>query len=110
MKKFLSKFSRRTWIILGVIAVILLVVVFFLTRGGGQQASTFETTPAERGSRAATVGATGSVRARESAVLNWETTGIVEKVNAHVGDEVSKDKALASLAKSSLNQSVILAE
>jgi HlyD family secretion protein len=110
MKKFLTKFSRRTWIILGVVAVILLVVVFFLARGGSQQSSAFETTPAERGSLAATVGATGSVRARQSATLNWETTGIVEKVNAKVGAEVSKGESLASLAKSSLNQSVILAE
>jgi HlyD family secretion protein len=110
MKKFFSKFSRRTWIIAGVIVVVLLVVVFLLTRNGNQQASTFETTAAERGSLQATVGATGSVRAQQSAVLVWETTGIVEKVNANVGDKVSKDEALASLAKSSLNQSVIMAE
>jgi HlyD family secretion protein len=110
MKKFFSKFSRRTWIIIGVIVVVLLVVVFFLTRGGGEQASLFQTATAERGSLQATVGATGSVRAKQSAVLVWETTGIVEKVYANVGDEVAKDEVLASLAKSSLNQSVILAE
>jgi HlyD family secretion protein len=110
MKQFFAKFSRRTWIILGVVAVILLAAAFFFTRNGGEQASAFETAPAERGSLAATVGATGSVRARQSAVLIWETTGIVEKVNVKVGDEVSKDETLASLAKSSLNQSVILAE
>jgi HlyD family secretion protein len=64
----------------------------------------------ERGTLQATVGATGSVRARQSAVLAWETTGIVEKVNANVGDQVLQDDVLASLSKSSLNQSVILAE
>ena len=110
MKKFFSKFSRRTWIILGVVAVILLVAVFFFTRNGSQQATAFQTAPAERGSLAATVGATGSVRARQSAVLIWETTGIVEKVNAGVGDTVSNGEVLASLDKASLNQSVILAE
>ena len=110
MKKFFSKFSRRTWIIIGVIVVVLLVVAFFLTRGGGEQASLFQTAAAERGSLEATVGATGSVRAKQSAVLLWETTGIVEKVYVNVGDEVAKDEVLASLAKSSLNQSVILAE
>ena len=79
MKQFFSKFSRRTWIIVGVIAVILLVAIFLFTRNGNQQASTFQTAPAERGSLQATVGATGSVRARQSAVLLWETTGIVDK-------------------------------
>ncbi len=110
MKNFFSKFSRRTWIIAGVVVVVLLIVVFLFTRNGSQQVSTFQTTAAERGSLQATVGATGSVRAQQSAVLIWETTGIVEKVNAGVGDKVSKDDTLASIAKSSLNQSVILAE
>ena len=110
MKKFFSKFSRRTWIIAGVIVAVLLVIVFLLTRGKGDQASIFQTAPAVRGSLQATVGATGSVRAKQSAVLAWETTGTVEKVNVNVGDKVSKGETLASLAKSSLNQSVILAE
>jgi len=110
MKKFFSKFSRRTWIILGVIVVVLLVVAFLLARGGGEQASLFQTAAAERGSLEATVGATGSVRAKQSAILLWETTGIVDKIHANVGDQVAKDEVLASLAKSSLNQSVILAE
>jgi HlyD family secretion protein len=110
MKKFFSKFSRRTWIITGVVVVVLLVAVFLFTRNGSQQVSAFQTSNAERGSLQATVGATGSVRARQSAILPWETTGIVEKVNANVGDKVLKGATLASLAKSSLNQSVILAE
>ena len=110
MKQFFSKFSRRTWIIIGVVAAILLVAIFFFTRNGNQQATTFQTAPAERGSLVATVGATGSVRAKQSAVLIWETTGIVDEVNVNVGDKVSHDDVLASLDKASLNQSVILAE
>jgi len=110
MKKFFSKFSRRAWIITGVVVVVLLVAVFFLTRNGNQQTSLFQTAATERGSLQATVGATGSVRARQSAVLLWETTGILEKVNANVGDKVSEGDVLASLNKASLNQSVILAE
>jgi len=110
MKQFFSKISRRTWIIVGIVAAILLVAVFFFIRNGNTQTTTFETTPAERGSLVATVGATGSVHAKQSAVLPWETTGIVDKVNASVGDKVSHDDVLASLDKASLNQSVILAE
>jgi HlyD family secretion protein len=111
MKQFFSKFSRRTWIIIiGVAAVVLLAAVFFFTRNGSQQATTFQTEPAEQGSLAATVGATGSVRARQSAILIWETAGIVKEVNAIVGDKVSHHDVLASLDKASLNQSVILAD
>jgi HlyD family secretion protein len=110
MKNFFSKFTRKTWIIVGVGVVVLLAAAFFFIRNGSQEESAFQTAVAERGALQATVGATGSVRARQSAVLVWETTGIVEKVNVSVGDEISKNKTLASLAKSSLNQSVILAE
>ena len=110
MKQFFSKISRRTWIIIGIVAVILLVAAFLFIRNGNTQTTTFETTPAERGSLVATVGATGSVHAKQSAVLPWETTGIVDKVNASVGNKVSHDDVLASLDKGSLNQSVILAE
>jgi HlyD family secretion protein len=110
MKQFFSKFSRRTLIILGVVSAILLVAIFFFNRNGNQQATTFQTAPVERGSLVATVGATGSVRARQSAVLVWETAGIVNEVNVSVGDKVSRDEVLATLDKASLNQSVILAE
>ena len=109
MKQFFTKFSRRTWIIIGVIVVVALAAVFiFSTRG--EPVSVFQTTKAERGDLVATVGATGSVRARQSAVLVWQTTGIVNAVNADVGTRVSRNDVLASLDKASLNQSIILAE
>ncbi len=109
MKQFFTKFSRRTWIIIGVIIVVALAAVFiFSTRG--EPVSVFQTTKAERGNLVATVGATGSVRARQSAVLVWQTTGIVNAVNADVGTRVSRNDVLASLDKASLNQSIILAE
>jgi HlyD family secretion protein len=108
MKQFFSRFSRRTWIIIGVVAVILLFVAF--SSAGGEEAPLFETSPAERGDLQAFVGATGTVRARQSASLVWQTNGIIESIDAQIGDLVTKDSVIASLDKSSLNQSVILAE
>jgi HlyD family secretion protein len=107
MKQFFSRFSRRTWIIIGVAAVILLFVVF---SSGGEEAPLYETVAVERGNLQAFVGATGTVRARQSATLTWQTNGIVESVNVQIGDVVKQDDVLASLVKSSLNQAVILAE
>ncbi|MCA1899085.1 MAG: efflux RND transporter periplasmic adaptor subunit [Chloroflexi bacterium] len=110
MKNFLSKISRRAWLVAGIVLAVLLAVVFLLSRNRGAQAGVFQTAPAERGTLQATVGATGSVRARQSAILAWETAGVVEEVNAAVGDKVSKGDTLASLSKSSLSQNIILAE
>lgn len=108
MKQFFSKFSRRTWIIIGV--VIVAILAFLLFRPSGEPVAAFQTVSAERGDLVATVGATGSVRARQTATLVWQTNGIVEAVNAQIGDRVAQDFVLASLSKSSLNQSIILAE
>lgn len=109
MKRFFARFSRRTWIIIGVVAVILLIVGF-ASAGGGEEVSPYQTSPVTRGDLAAFVGATGTVRAKQSATLLWQTSGIIESVNAEIGDVVTKDFVLASLNKSSLNQSIILAE
>ncbi len=108
MKQFFAKFSRRTWIVIGVVAAVLLAIVFFNTRGESEPL--FQTTKVERGNLVATVGATGSVRAGQSAVLIWQTTGIVDAVNVDVGQRVKRDDVLASLDKQSLNQSILLAE
>jgi len=110
MKQFFSKISRRTWIILGIVAAIAVVAVVVITRNGSKQTSTFQTATVQRGSLIASVGATGTVHAKQSAILTWWTTGVVDKVNVGVGDKVSRTNVLASLDKASLNQSVLLAE
>jgi len=64
----------------------------------------------ERGNLIASVGATGSVRAQRSATLIWQTNGLVDVINAKVGDRVSQGDVLASLDKRYLPQNIILAE
>lgn len=108
MRQFFSRITRRTWIIIAVVAVIALVAAFFLTRPAEQVA--YQTAPAERGDLAASVGATGSVRARQTAVLTWQTNGIIGEVAAVIGDRVAAGSVLADLDKASLSQSIILAE
>jgi len=111
MKAFIGRISRRTRIWLGVGLVLLVVVVLIIASRGRNAANTaFQTTPLGRGELTATVGATGTVRAAQSAILNWQTTGTVDAVNAKVGDSVREGEVLASLAMSSVPQSVIQAQ
>ncbi len=111
MKAFLSRFGRRTWIIVGVAVVVLVLVVSLLNgRARTAASSQYETQPAQRGELVAMVGATGSVRAVQSAVLNWQTTGTVESVNVKAGDTVKKGDVLATLTNTSLPAAVIKAE
>lgn len=111
MKSFFARFRARTWIIIGIAAVVIVVVVSFLNaRARSSTASQYETQPAQRGELVATVGATGSVRAVQSAVLNWQTTGTVSNVNVKAGDVVKKGDVLATLSNTSLPGTVISAE
>lgn len=108
MGKFLKKYRA-------LLALLLVVVVgaaafwFNQTRNATAQ-STYQTTPIERGKLTATIGATGTVRAKQTAVLVWQATGMVDTVNVKVGDNVPAGFVMAFLSKSSLPQSIILAE
>ncbi|MGD2057754.1 MAG: efflux RND transporter periplasmic adaptor subunit [Anaerolineales bacterium] len=70
----------------------------------------FQTELISTGSLTATVGATGTVRADQSALLAFQTSGTVGQVAVKLGDQVSEGDTLASLVRSSLPSSIILAE
>lgn len=108
MRQFFSRISRRAWVIIGIVAVVLLVLGFSLSRP--TEEVVFQTVPVERGDLSAYIGATGSVRARQTAVLTWQTNGIVGDVNAVIGDRIERDFVLSSLDKTTLSQNIILAE
>jgi len=110
MRRLLTRFGRKTWIIAGAIIIVIVILLIALRGGSGDQAEGFQTEEVKRGDLTATVGATGTVRARQSAVLNWGASGIVEAVYARVGDFVEQGQVLAVLDKTSLPQNVILAE
>jgi len=107
----MKKTGKRTWIIIGVVIIIAVVAVFVLNAKAKNEAgSEYQTVKIERGNLTATVGATGTVRSKQSALLVWQTSGTVEKVNVSVGDRVSAGVILASLKKTSLSQNIILAQ
>ncbi|MEJ5312957.1 MAG: efflux RND transporter periplasmic adaptor subunit [Anaerolinea sp.] len=73
-------------------------------------ANTWQTVTVTRGPLVAVVGATGTVRANQTAVLAWQTSGRIAEIYAAVGDAVQKDEVLAVLDEKSLSQSIILAK
>ncbi len=75
-----------------------------------QMANSYQTETARRGALKATIGATGSVRANQTTVLVWQTSGTVEQILAEVGDVVSQGDVLATLEQTSLPQNVIMAQ
>lgn len=111
MKAWFGRFTVRSKVWLGLGTVALLVVAFVIVgRGRRAQNTAFQTSPLARGDLTATVGATGTVRAAQSAILQWQTSGSVEGVSARVGDRVRTDQELARLAMTSVPQTVIQAQ
>ena len=84
-------------------------VSFLRARAQTRMAENMLTEAIGLGDLTATVGATGSVRANQTANINWQTSGIVDEIAVKVGDEVGVDQLLATLKQDSLPQNVILA-
>lgn len=107
----MGKFLKRSWIWLLLLAIVIAGAFWWTNRSRNAAAqSAFQTVAIERGSLTATIGATGTVRAKQTAVLLWQTAGTVDTVNVKVGDNVPAGFVMAYLSKSSLPQSIILAE
>ena len=108
MRSFFKKYRN---LLIGLLVVVLGASAFiFVRRSNAGTASQFQTAKVERGNLTATIGATGTVRAKQSAVLVWQAAGTVDTVNVKVGDNVPANFVMAYLAKTSLPQSVITAE
>ena len=108
MRQFFSK--HRTLIIVLLLVAIGTSAFIFVRRSNGNTTSQFETTALERGTLTATIGATGTVRALQTAVLVWQAAGTVDTVNVKVGDNIPENFVMAFLAKTSLPQTVIAAD
>ena len=108
MRGFFRK--NRVFLIILLVAVIAASAFAFMRRSNASTATQFQTATLERGDLTATIGATGTVRARQTAILVWQAAGTVDRVNVNVGDNISSDFVMAYLSKTSLPQSVILAE
>jgi len=108
----MGNFIKKNRVVLIILLVIVVVASFYVIRRNANAASetSFQTATIERGSLTATIGATGTVRAKQTAVLIWQVAGTVDTVNAKVGDNVPVGFVMAYLSKTSLPQSIIAAE
>jgi HlyD family secretion protein len=105
--------KKKTIYIIAAVAVVAAAVGGFFWYRNSQQARAagqYEFSTLEKGSLISIVGATGTVRANQSALLNWQTTGTVESVKVEEGDRVKAGDILAVLDPTSLSQAIVLAQ
>lgn len=108
MRNFFKK--NRTFLIILLIVLLATSAFIFVRQSNADPTGQFETAALGRGNLTATIGATGTVRAKQTALLTWQAAGTVDTVNVKVGDNIPADFVMAYLAKTSLPQTVIMAE
>lgn len=98
----------------GVLALVVLALVFWPPSGqsaaGGNGAESFQTVQVRKGNAAAVINTSGVVRSKQSALLIWQTSGTVDKVDVSLGQALQEGTVLASLEMNSLPQAVILSQ
>ncbi len=105
----------KKWIITGLIVLAAGASIFIFSRGAAARnqaelLNTIETSTVDFGTLFITVGASGQVRAKQSATLTWETSGQIEQRHYQKGDRVEADAVILSLEQTSLAPNVILAQ
>jgi RND family efflux transporter MFP subunit len=99
--------SKRTWIVLAVVAVLLVIFFSVFT---SKKASKYEIDKVERGNLVQTVDATGKIESSNDLSLHFDGVGIVENVRVKEGDTVRAGQWLANLSLSELNAAVAQAQ
>ncbi|MEA1978681.1 MAG: efflux RND transporter periplasmic adaptor subunit [Chloroflexota bacterium] len=104
----------KRWVVI-LIVVGVLVAGFFGVQAyrqsqAQQSIEDLQTEIITKGDLTATVGATGSVRSNQTALLSFQTSGTVDFVHESLGERVSAGEVLATLKMSSLSSQIILAE
>lgn len=103
----------RKWLI-GIGIVVVLVLAFFGFRvyrnNNASAQADWQTEVVTISELTASIGATGTIRANQTGELVFNTSGIVDQVNARVGDDIELGQVLANLTRTSLPSQVILAE
>jgi HlyD family secretion protein len=102
----------RRWIAL-VVVLLVIVAGFLVLRSASERrltAEDFQTDEVIKGTLQASVGATGTVHANQSATISFQTSGVVLEVPWELGDEVEEGQLLARIDPQTLSSQILLAQ
>lgn len=108
--------KKKKWLIVVVVLLVVLGGGYLILRQilpplqGNISELTVETVRLERGPLTTMIGATGTLRSAQSAVITWQTSGEVGDIYATAGQRVSDGDVLAELASDSLSQNILQAQ
>jgi HlyD family secretion protein len=105
---------KRKWkwlLAIAVVVVVVIVVIVALARSSAQQTlGSLQTQAVKRDSLVASIGATGTIQARQQAVLTFALSGRVGTVNVRMGQQVEEGETLVALDPAYYPQQVVSAQ
>ncbi len=109
--KGLSQAKKRlVWIGSGALIILIAALVIFFIPRGNTTAENVQYMQVIRGSITESISEVGYVEAQPSAVITWQSGGIVGEFNLQVGDQVIKDDLLIELEPSSWSNESLQAQ
>jgi HlyD family secretion protein len=105
-----QKNSRiRNWIIVAIVIIVILAIgaLVIKNRNSSTAATQYQTVAAGKGTLTATIGATGTVRSNQSAILSWQNSGTLGNINVKPGDPVKVGDILGNVVLPSVTQSTL---
>jgi HlyD family secretion protein len=113
-KKIKNSYQTRKILTIGIglSTLVFLAAILFLTSSSAKstKTATYSSVRLTKGDITQTIDVVGNIAAVPSAILNWQTAGIVGLVNIKVGDQVKEGDILLSLTDNSISSSVLSAQ
>ena len=94
----------------GVLVLLAAIILLISSSAKSKTAVTYTSVKLTKGDITQTIDVVGNVEAVPSAILNWQTAGIVGPVNLKVGDQVKEGDVLLSLVDNSVSSSILSAQ
>jgi HlyD family secretion protein len=101
--------KHLVWIGSGVLLILVAALVIFIPRGT-TAAENVQYAQVSRGSITESISEVGYVEAQPSAVITWQSSGVVGEFDLRVGDQVMKDDVLIELELSSWSNESLQAQ
>ena len=110
VKQFFINHKKLSLLIGGLLIIAIIGSVYILTSQAKSNQVTYRSVLLTKGDITQTIDVVGNVKAVPSAVLNWQTTGVVGAVNVKVGDQVKGGDIILSLLDESLTATILQAK
>ena len=110
IKGFYINHKKLTLFLGGLLILVIIGSVFILSSRAKSNQVSYRSVNLTKGDITQTIDVVGNVEAVPSAVLNWQTTGVVGAVNVKVGDQVKAGEIILSLLDESLTATILQAK